>query len=83
MTKKAATKAKMIDPRDQVIDEQRKKIEVLIDRCLRLESLEKAACGTPRPSFSVGMSIDAPTLIVDNNGSSWWINPHSMEIRAA
>lgn len=82
MTKKVATKAKAIDPRDHIIADLQTKIGVLTDHCMRLEQNEKAACGTPRPSFSAGLSIDAPTLIVDNNGRSWWINPGTLEIRS-
>lgn len=92
--KKQTTKAKRIDPRDAIISDPQAKLAVLGEqfrvRCAiahelqhKIDSVEKAACGTPRPYLSPGLVVNEPALVVDNNGRSWWINPGTLEIRAA
>jgi hypothetical protein len=80
--KKVATKA-AVDPRDGIISDLRSKIAVLIDRLVHLEQNEKAACALPRPDFSAGTVVNARTLVVDNCGRAWWINPDTLDIRLA
>lgn len=37
----------------------------------------------PVPKFKPGTVIECPSLVIDENGVAWWVNPQNVLIRRA